>query len=70
MRQAIINQDIPLAIDKRLIKKLWKVEKSEQFPDGLEFAYQYLYFKGDGWVQVARIDNQLHEGRPGTQSTS
>ncbi len=66
MRQAIIDQDILLALDERLIKRLWKVDKTEYFPDGLEFAFQYLYFDGNGWVQVARIDNQLHRGKPGT----
>lgn len=65
MRATIIDQDIPLAEDKRLIKRLYKVNKSDDFPDGLEFAYQFLYFKEDKWIQVARIDNQLHSGRPG-----
>ena len=65
MRTTIIDQDIPLAEDKRLIKRLYKVRKSDDFPDGLEFAYQFLYFKNDKWIQVARIDNQLHEGRQG-----
>ena len=64
MRETIIDQDIPLAENKRLIKKLWKVDKSGDFPDGLEFAYQFLYLK-DEWIQIARIDNQLHEGKPG-----
>ena len=66
MRATIIDQDIPLAEDKRLIKRLYKVDKSEDFPDGLEFAYQFLYFKDDKWIQVARIDNQLHSDSPGT----
>ena len=65
MRAAIIDQDIPLAENKRLVKKLYKVDKSDDFPDGLEFAYQFLYFNGDKWLQVARIDNQLHGGKPG-----
>lgn len=64
VRETIIDQDIPLAEDKRLIKKLWKVDKNDKFPDGLEFAYQLLFFK-NAWIQVARIDNQLHEGKPG-----
>ena len=66
MRVAIIDQDIPLAEDKRLIKRLYKVDKNDDFPDGLEFAYQFLYFKDNKWIQVARIDNQLHGGKPGT----
>lgn len=66
MRAAIIDQDIPIADDKRLIKRLYKADISDDFPDGLEFAYQFLYFKGNEWIQVARIDNQLHGGKPGT----
>ena len=65
MRITIIDQDFLLDVDKRLVKKLWKVDKSDKFPDGLEFAYQLLRLKGDKWVQIARIDNQLHEGKPG-----
>ena len=65
MRVAIIDQDIPLAEDKRLVKRLYQVGKSDNFPDGLEFAYQFLYFKDGEWIQVARIDNQLHSGKPG-----
>ena len=65
MRETIIDQDIPLAENKRLVKRLYKVDKSEDFPNGLEFAYQYLYFKDDNWIQFARIDNQLHGGKPG-----
>ena len=66
MRQTIIDQDISLAEDKRLVKRLFKVDKSNGFPNGLEFAYQFLYFKDNKWIQVARIDNQLHSGKPGT----
>lgn len=65
MRTAIIDQDIPLADDRRLIKRLWKVDKNKHFPNGLEFAYQFLYFKNNEWIQVARIDNQLHENNAG-----
>jgi len=66
VRENAIDQDLPLAEDRRLIKRLWKVDKSDNFPDGLEFVYQFLYLKGDGWIQVVRIDNQLHEGKSGS----
>ena len=49
-----------------MIKRLWKVDKDENFPNGLEFAYQFLHSKNNKWIQVVRIDNQLHEGKPGT----
>ena len=45
MREIVIDQDIPLGEDKRLIKRLWKVDKTDDFPDGLEFAYQFLCTK-------------------------
>jgi hypothetical protein len=66
MRKTLIDQEIPLAEDKRLIKRLWKVDKSKNFPDGLEFVYQFLYSKDGKWIQAARIDNQMHKGKPGT----
>jgi len=65
MRQPIIDQDILLADDKRLIKKLWKVDKNDDYPTGLEFSYQLIYLKDSEWIQVARIDNQLHERKAG-----
>ena len=64
MRTLLIDQDIPLSENTRLVKRLWKVDKSEDFPEGVEFAYQFLYFKNK-WIQVARFDNQMHEGKPG-----
>jgi hypothetical protein len=66
MRQTIINQDISYAHNRRLIKRLWKRDKTEEFPLGLEFAFQILYFNDVTWIHVARIDNQLRGGRPGT----
>ena len=66
MRKILIETEIPFGEDKRLIKRLWKVDKSKNFPDGIEFAYQLLGLKEDRWIQLARIDNQMHEGKPGT----
>jgi predicted enzyme involved in methoxymalonyl-ACP biosynthesis len=66
MRKTLIEQDVPVGEKRRLIKRLWKVEKNCNFPEGLEFSYQYLYLEGERWIQIVRIDNQLHEGRPGT----
>ena len=65
MRETIIDQDIPLANDKRLIKKLWKVDKSEDYKNGLEYVYEFLYLKAEEWIHITRIDNQLHEGKAG-----
>ncbi|MBS3119267.1 hypothetical protein J4475_00415 [Candidatus Woesearchaeota archaeon] len=57
----IINQDIILAEDARLIKRLYKVRKETSFPDGLKFAYQYLVFRNNEWIEVCRIDNYKHD---------
>lgn len=66
MRKTILEQDIVYAPGRRLIKHLWKVEKSEQYPLGIEFSFQVLAFDEGTWSQIARMDNQLHGGRPGT----
>lgn len=58
--QVIINQDILIAEDVRLVKRLFKVGKDANFPDGLKFAYQYLVFKYGEWLDVCRIDNYRH----------
>jgi len=65
LRITILDQDIPLSEEKRLIKRLWKVNKSKKYPNGLEFAYQFLFLKDNEWKQIARIDNQLHDDKPG-----
>ena len=44
MRISLIGHDLPIAENTRLIKRLWKVDKDNNFPDGLEFAYQLLHF--------------------------
>jgi len=66
MREIIYEDDFFIDEKKRLALKLIKVDKDENFPEGLEFAIQYLYLKEDKWIQITRIDNQLHEGKPGT----
>jgi len=66
MRETLINQEIILAEDARLVKRLWKVAKSRDFPQGLEFSYQLLFFDRTKWIQIARIDNQMHGGKQGT----
>lgn len=66
MRKEIFNQEMPLNERTKLIKKLWKVDKSENYPEGLEFAFQVIYLKEDEWIRIVRIDNQMHDNRPGT----
>ena len=66
MREIVFEDDFFIGDRRRIVLKLLKVKKSDNFPTGLEFAVQYLYFKNDEWRQIARIDNQLHEGKAGT----
>lgn len=65
MREIVYDDDFFIDEKKRIVLKLIKVDKDENFPEGLEFAVQYLYLKDNEWQQIARIDNQLHEGRVG-----
>jgi len=65
MRKTLFDQDFFIGKNKRLIKRIWKVEKSKEYPEGIEFAFQLLYYK-EKWIQIVRIDNQLHEGKQGT----
>ncbi|MFH1181795.1 MAG: hypothetical protein V1702_02460 [Candidatus Woesearchaeota archaeon] len=62
----IIDQDILLAEDARLVKKLYKVQKDAKYPEGLRFSYQYLALRADEWKEVCRIDNYSHEKRKGS----
>jgi hypothetical protein len=64
MKQLILSESLDYW-NKRIIRRLWKVDKSQSYPAGLEFSNQYIYKKEDTWIQVARIDNQLHGGKPG-----
>lgn len=66
MRSEIFVQEYAIGENTKLIKRLWKIEKSDHFPEGLEFAYQVIYLKDGRWIQVVRIDNQMHENKPGT----
>ncbi len=61
--QSIINQEITLAEDVRLIKRLYKVQANADFPLRLKFAYQYLALKEGKWLEVCRIDNYRHDKR-------
>ena len=65
MRQVIIDDYEAIGETRKLTRRLVKVDKNDNFPDGLEFSLQFLYLKEDRWQQIARIDNQLHEGRAG-----
>lgn len=55
--------DNPLAEGRRLIIRIYQVEKSIGFPTGIKFAFQYLLLKGSKWIEVARVDNYEHGPR-------
>ena len=50
----------------RLVKTLMKREAEEEFPEVLKWALQMLYFHGDGWLEICRIDNYPHENQQGS----
>jgi len=65
MKKLVYVSDTLISVSIRVIKRLWKVEKSNEFPEGLEFAIQLLDRDNKLWKQILRIDNQLHDGKPG-----
>src|SRR3989344_7023454 len=57
----IIDQDIPIAEDIRLVKRLYKVPKEKAYPKGIKFAYQYLIYRDSEWIDICRVDNYRHD---------
>lgn len=52
--------------DVRLVKNLMKREYHDEYPELLKWALQMLYFDGEKWIEVCRIDNYAHEGQMGS----
>lgn len=50
----------------RLVKTLMKRESPEEYPELMKWALQMLYFNGEEWVEICRIDNYLHENQNGS----
>lgn len=50
----------------RLIKRLLKRESQLEHPEVLKWALQMLYFDGNSWIEICRIDNYLHENQQGS----
>ncbi len=42
-----------------------KVEKSEKFPEGLKYRFNFMVFHGNEWLNLVRIDNALHLNKVG-----
>lgn len=53
--------DLPRGERRRLILRVYEVEKSPLFPESVKFALQYLFLKGGKWIEIARIDNYKHD---------
>lgn len=60
LMEIILDLDIPLSGDIRLIKRLYKTNDLKNFPGGLMFALQYLWRQEGNWIEVTRIDNYKH----------
>jgi hypothetical protein len=50
----------------RLVKTLMKRESPEEHPEIMKWALQMLYFDGEDWIEICRIDNYLHENQQGS----
>ena len=61
--KVIQDLDNPLAEDRRLVIRMYQVEKGIYFPTGVKFAFQYLLLKDNKWIEVARVDNYEHDPR-------
>ena len=61
--KVIKQEDFPLAERTRLIIRAYEVGRSPLFPDGIKFAFQYLYRSGEHWLEIARVDNYRHDSR-------
>lgn len=50
----------------RLVKTLMKRESLKEHPELMKWALQTLYFDGEEWIEICRIDNYLHENQKGS----
>ena len=59
--KVIKDMDLTIGEGRRLIVRVYIVEKSQLFPDGIKFAIQYLFLKDSEWIEIARVDNYKHD---------
>jgi len=50
----------------RLVKTLMKRESPEEHAELMKWAFQMLYFDGEDWIEICRIDNYPHEKQKGS----
>ncbi|MBI5881316.1 hypothetical protein HZB90_04255 [archaeon] len=64
--KTLIETDEFLSEHVRLEKTLMKRESPDEFPELMKWKIQMLYFDGENWVRICRIDNYPHEGQHGS----
>lgn len=50
----------------RIVRTLMKRESEEEFPELMKWSLQMLYFDGNEWREICRIDNYAHENHAGS----
>lgn len=59
----ITKEDFALGEGRRLVVRVYEVDKTPQFPGGIKFAFQYLFLKDEQWIEIARVDNYEHDAK-------
>lgn len=57
----IEEKDFKLKEDTRIYRKIMEVPKSEKFPLGLKYTFNYLLLIDGEWKNIVRIDNHQHD---------
>ena len=52
--------------DIRLMRSLKKRESLDEYHEVMKWALQTLYFDGNEWIKICRIDNFIHEEQKGS----
>jgi len=50
----------------RIVENLMKMASIEEYPEPMKWSVQMLYFDGENWTEICRIDNYLHGGLIGS----
>jgi len=62
----VISEDLRTGEKNRVITRLYKTSQSNNYPSGLKFCIQHLYWRHEEWIELVRIDNYLHQNKTGT----
>ena len=66
MKLLIDNLGVFYSEKVRLVKTLMKREFPEEYNTQFKWALQMLYFNGNSWIEICRIDNYIHENQIGS----